>query len=145
MLPAADILEVALIDSSRVQRLWLEAKILIDRLSDQFENEEALARRKATNAYMHDAPAYWTRATYHSQKACALQIAAHETSLPNALKQAYGPYGDFIAGLDTLIPLNDGAAIAMVVQYSQYGLWRDVDELLRRREWKTRAYEASHV
>jgi hypothetical protein len=125
--------ELALIDISRGQRMWLEAKALIDELSDRFENEDALARRKATNAYTHDAPAYWTRASYHAQKACALQIAVHETSLPNALRQAYHG-GDYIAALDTLIPLNEQSAIAMTVQYAEFGLWRDVDELLSRRE-----------
>lgn len=124
--------ELALIDISRGQRMWLEAKALIDELSDRFENEDALARRKATNAYTHDAPAYWTRATYHSQKACALQIAVHEMTLPRALTMTYHG-GDHIAALDTLIPLNEPAAIAMVVRYAEYGLWREVDEMLARK------------
>jgi hypothetical protein len=35
--------ELALIDISRGQRMWLEAKALIDELSDRFENEDASA------------------------------------------------------------------------------------------------------
>jgi hypothetical protein len=40
-------------------------------------------------------------------------------TLPNALRQAYHG-GDHIAALDTLIPLNEQAAIAMTVQYAEY-------------------------
>jgi hypothetical protein len=108
------------------------AKLAVEDAIDLYDNEDALARRKAIAAFEQDRPAYWTTAGYHSQKACALQVAVHEMPLPRALKMIWRG-GDYIAALDTLVPLNEQAAIALTVQYAEYGLWRDIEEVLARR------------
>jgi hypothetical protein len=112
--------------------LTAKAKQIVDAVSDLYENEDAQARRKAVAALEQDRPAYWTTASYHSQRACQLQVRAHETSLPNALRSTYHS-ADWVAALDRLVPLNEQAAIAVAVQYEEMGTFRDIDELLARR------------
>jgi len=112
--------------------LTAAAKLAIEDAIDLYQNEDALGRRKAIAAFEQDRPAYWTTAGYHNQKACALQVAVHEMPLPKALKMTYRG-GDYVAALDTLVPLNEQAAIALTVQYAEYGLWRDIEEVLARR------------
>ncbi len=118
--------------------LTARGRLAIDDVADLYENDDYLARRKAQTAYEQERPAYWTTATYHDQRACQLQIVVHEMPLPRALKFAY-KLGDYIAALDRLIPLNEQAAIAMTVQYAEYGVWRDVEELLARRYARRRS------
>ena len=44
---------------------------------DSHHNDDALARRRALAACAAGRAAFWTTATYHRQKACTLQLAAH--------------------------------------------------------------------
>lgn len=97
-----------------------------------YDNDDALARRFALEAFEDDRPAYWTTAGYSAQRACLLQLAAHRMSLSDALAGTYHR-DDRAAALDTLIPLNDQAAVALVAEYAEHGLWRDLDELMARR------------
>lgn len=113
--------------------LTASAKALIDEVADLYDNDDWNARRVATAALEAERPAYWTRFGYSAQRACLLQLAANGMSLTDALKGTYH-YADRVAGLDSLVPLNDQAAIALAAQYSEYGVWRDVDELMARRE-----------
>lgn len=113
--------------------LTAAARMAINDASELYDNEDALARRKAQTAYEQDRPAYWSTATYHAQRASQLQIAVNEMALRKALACTYKPGSDWIAALDTLVPLNVKAATALSVAYADYGLWRDEPELLLRR------------
>src|SRR5262245_32382468 len=99
---------------------------------DLYDNDDALARRVALAACRREDAAYWTRAGYHAQRACQLQIAANQMALRNALRAAYKPGSDWVAALDTLVPLSSRAAAALSAEYAEYGLWRDEAELLKR-------------
>ena len=97
-----------------------------------YDNDDELARRVALAAHARGEAAYWTKASYHAQRACQLQIAANQMPLTNALRMVYKPGSDWIAALDTLLPLNSPAAMALAAGYAEYGLWRDEPELLAR-------------
>jgi hypothetical protein len=109
------------------------------RAVDLYDNDDALARRVALCAHERGDPAYWTKASYHAQRACQLQIAANEMPLRNALRLVYKPGSDWIAALDTLLPLNGKAARALAAEYADYGLWRDEPELLARSSHRVRS------
>src|SRR6478672_2862486 len=86
--------------------LQMEAE---QRLADAiglYDNEDTLGRRVALAAHARGDAAYWTKAGYHAQRACQLQIAANQMPLRNALRAVYKPGSDWIAALDTLVPLN---------------------------------------
>lgn len=138
---ADHIIEMTGVELSRAQRLRLDARRLIDAVADAYENEDALARSKAQAALEVNQPAYWSKASYHSQRACQLLLRVHETSLSNALRSTYHG-ADHVAALDRLIPLNNQAVIALSAQYAEYGSFREVDELLARRERKPVREEA---
>ena len=99
---------------------------------DLYDNDDALARQAALAAHARGHGAYWTKASYHSQRACQLQLAANQMALRSALRAAFKPGSDWIAALDTLVPLNSHAASALAAEYAEYGLWRDESELLAR-------------
>jgi hypothetical protein len=100
------------------------------------DNDDALARRQALAACAAGRAAFWTTASYHSQKACALQLAAHSfPTLEAALDDAYGPgpgTDTQVAALDTLIPLNPPATAALALAYVRLGRWRDIQDLEAR-------------
>jgi hypothetical protein len=99
-------------------------------------NDDALARRSARAACNDGRPAFWTTATYHSQKACVLHLAVHtEPTLEAAVECAYGPHtGTELrhAAFDTLIPLNAAAMEALALAYARLGRLPDVAELETR-------------
>lgn len=113
--------------------LTAQARMAVEDAISVYDNDDAVARRLALAAFEQDRPAFWTTATYHSQKASLFQQAANYKPLLEALHYAYNRGDDYIAALDTLVPLNDQAALAMVIRYSDYGIWRDTEELLARR------------
>jgi hypothetical protein len=112
--------------------LTAEVEQRLDAVTDLYDNDDAYARRVALAACRRGDAAYWTRASYHSQRACQLQITANQMLLRNALRSIYKPGSDWIAALDTLIPLNSQAAAALSAAYAEYGLWQDEAELLAR-------------
>jgi hypothetical protein len=103
---------------------------------DLHENDDALARRHALAACGAGRPAFWTTASYHSQKACALHLAAHTLpTLQTALADAYGfdlGTDAQAAALDTLIPLNPAAVAALALAYAALGRWREIQDLEAR-------------
>jgi hypothetical protein len=103
---------------------------------DTHNNDDALARRHALSACAAGRAAFWTTASYHSQKACALQLAAHTSpTLEAALDDAYGSglgTDAQTAALDTLIPLNPPAVAALALAYVRLGRWRDIQDLEAR-------------
>ena len=113
--------------------LTAAAKLAVEDAIDLYQNEDALGRRKAIAAFEQDRPSFWTSASYHNQRACALQVAVHEMPLRKALACTYKPGSDWIAALDTLVPLNLKAATTLSGAYADYGLWREEAELLARR------------
>jgi hypothetical protein len=100
------------------------------------DNDDALARRQALAACTAGRPAFWTTASYHSQKACALHLAVHTLpTLEAAFDDAYGSgvgSDTQAAALDTLIPLNPPAVAALALAYIRLGRWRDVQDLEAR-------------
>lgn len=98
-----------------------------------YDNDDPVSRQLAQTAYEQERPSFWTSASYHSQKACILQQAANYKPMDEALRYAFGLGGDYIAGLDSLVPLNDRAAIALIAQYGQYGCFVLVEDVLARR------------
>jgi hypothetical protein len=103
-----------------------------------YGNDDALARRVALGALAASRAAYWTTARYHSQKACALQLAVHaQPSIEAALNYAYSPGKDAdvrLAALETLVPVNLQAAEALVLAYTSLGATDDVRALQARSE-----------
>jgi hypothetical protein len=112
--------------------LGIEAEHRLADAIDRYDNEDALARSVALAAHARGDAAYWTKASYHSQRACQLQIAANQMALRNALRATYKPGSDWVAALGTLVPLNSLAAAAVAAEYAEYGVWRDESELLAR-------------
>ena len=62
-----------------------------------------------------------------------LQLSANQMRLPNALRFSLRPGDDFLRALDTLVPLNPGAAAALSAAYAEYGSFVPDEELLERR------------
>jgi len=110
-----------------------EAQRLIDAAADLYDNDDYRARRIATGCYAEARPAYWTTASYHAQRHCDLQLSANQMRLPNALRFSLRPGDDFLRALDTLVPLNPGAAAALSAAYAEYGSFVPDEELLERR------------
>jgi hypothetical protein len=112
------------------------------------DNDDALARREALAACHAGRPAFWTTASYHSQKACTLQLAAHasptlEAALDDAYGSGLGPDAQ-AAALDTLIPLNPPAVAALALAYLRLGRWRDIQDLEARSTRNTASPQNSH-
>jgi len=105
---------------------------------DLYDNDDTVARRVALTADARGDAAFWTKARYHSQRACQLQIAANQMPLRNALRATYKLGSDWVAALETLLPLNGKAAAALAAEYAEYGLWRDEPELLARASHRAR-------
>lgn len=94
---------------------------------DKADAIEALAAGRAT---------FWTTSRYHSQRAQNLFARINSgMSIADALKRGYGflPVHEQVAGLDTLIPINFKAAVALSEAYEALGTFRDVAELEMRR------------
>lgn len=106
-----------------------------------YRNNDSVSREHALEAFMAGKPAYWTTATYHSQRAlglmddlnrgCEFGIALAANYPAHCTKYRPG-------ALDTLIPLNRRAAVDLVKAYDALGIWREVDELEARRKRDTR-------
>ena len=107
-----------------------------------YDNDDALGRRYALAACAAGRPAFWTIAGYHSQKACALQLAVHTLpTLEAALDDAYGPNQGTelqLAAFDTLVPLNRPAVAALALAYPRLDRWRDIEDLEARSSVDTR-------
>ncbi len=117
-------------------------RMLISDCIKLYDNDDSLLRRYANQAFAKGEAAYWSVATYHSQKAAQLANRANYLPKDNdgayllqAGIEAYGnaSFGTRIEALDTLIPLNERAARDLAQAYADTGIWKDEDQLLARR------------
>ena len=104
-----------------------------------YNNDDALLRRYANQAFERDEAAYWSTSTYHSQRAAMFANRANyfpkDTDgiyLMQAADECYGATYK-IEALDTLIPLNERAARDLCEAYAKLGSWKDEDQVLARR------------
>lgn len=101
-------------------------------------------RASAVEAIASGRAAFWTTSNYGATRTVDLPLdlnrgigirAALEQALPAWCAQNRAP------ALDTIVPLNRKAAIALSGAYAAFGIWRDEDELLMRglRDMRVRA------
>jgi hypothetical protein len=101
-----------------------------------YDNEDCVSRDWTVEAIVAGRPAFWTSATYHSQRACNLHLdVVAGASIQQALEAHYPVRLNHSreSALDTLIPLDRRAAAALSQAYADLGIWRDDDELELRR------------
>lgn len=118
-----------------------EGKRRLDAAAALYGFNDSVSREHALEAFFAGKPAYWTTATYHSQRAIGLLDALNRgcefgialaANYPAHLTK-YRP-----SALDTLVPLNIKAANALAKAYDALGIWREADELEQRRQRDTR-------
>lgn len=99
-----------------------------------YDNADTIMREKALDAILEGRAAYWTTASYHNAIASDLPYALNAgVEIARAVDDAYERRQWAKDGaLDTIVPLNRKAALALSVAYSMHGLWRDEEELLIR-------------
>lgn len=79
--------------------------------------------------------AFWTTSSYSSARCVDLPMALHRgLTITDALEEAFAGRRavDRQAALDTLVPLNRKAAMALANAYARFGSWRDEEELEMR-------------
>lgn len=106
-----------------------------------YRNNDSVSREHALDAFFAGKPAYWTTATYHSQRAMGLMDALNKgCEFGIALAANYPAHCTKYrpGALDTLVPLNRLAANELSEAYEDYGTWRDAEELEARRLRRTR-------
>jgi len=92
-------------------------------------------RESAIGAIASGRAAYWTTSSYSASRTVDLPLALNRgVSIAEALEEAFpgwrAPYRE--EALDTIVPLNRKAAIALSNAYARYGSWVDEEELEMR-------------
>ncbi|MEO3387355.1 hypothetical protein [Mesorhizobium sp. CAU 1741] len=104
---------------------------------DLYDNDDAIAREYAEEAFNAGRAAYWSSATHHNAVACELLNAANRVgSLEDAIRAIVPPFkrDRMQVYLDALVPLNEAAERELSVAYAKYtATWRDEPELAMRR------------
>ena len=134
---------------SATKEIPTETKSMIGRMRigdclNLYDNDDALLRRYVLQNFERDRAAYWSNATYHSQKLAMFAARANSSDhdkdgkyLDAAAAYAFEPYRGqpvpLLQYFDTLIPLNERAARDLAEAYARAGSWKDEDELLARR------------
>jgi len=106
-----------------------------------YGNPDTIMREKAIDAIVEDRAAYWTTSTYSSAITADLPYALNAgVEINRAIEAAFPNHkaDRRIPALDTIVPLNRKAALALSVAYSLKGKWRDEPELLARAKRDTR-------
>ena len=108
-----------------------------------YRNEDTLMREKAIDAIVEGRAAYWTTVSYHSASNSDLPHYLNAgVEIERAVDEAYPDWRFAFnpelqkqkrrAALDTIVPLNMKAALALSIAYSAKGIWKDEPELLMR-------------
>lgn len=106
-----------------------------------YGNEDTIMREKAIDAIVEDRAAYWTTSSYSSAITADLPYALNAgVEINRAIEAAFPDHkaDRRIPALDTIVPLNRKAALALSIAYSLKGKWRDEPELLARAKRDTR-------
>ena len=107
-------------------------------LADSIEiygNEDAVGREQCIEAIASGRPAFWTSRQYHDARANALRYDATKTGdVVGSMLALYPPHrrDSREAALDSLVPLDRRAAVALSLAYAEIGFFRDEPELLLR-------------
>ena len=116
-----------------------EVRAMIERIvvNQGGDRDDGMTDR-AVAAYLAGGPAFYTTARYSHATACCLCNTANLTrDVIAAVRTEFGFHrsdADRERGLHTLVPLNMAGAEALSAAYHRYGVWRDADELLARRD-----------
>jgi len=92
-------------------------------------------RAVAIEAIASGRAAYWTTSNYGATRTVDLPLALNRgVSIRDALEQALPAWcaADRCPALETIVPLNRKAAIALSGAYASHGIWRDEEELEMR-------------
>lgn len=104
---------------------------------DLWDNDDAVARDYAEEAFNAGRAAYWSSATYHAAiSKCLMNTANRIGSLEDAIRVEVRPHqrDRMQEFLDVLVPLNEAAERELSVAYAKYtSTWRDEPELAMRR------------
>ncbi len=104
---------------------------------DLYDNDDAVAREYAEEAFNAGRPAYWSSATHSAALTkCVMNTANRLGSLEDAIRIEVAPHRRWQVQdiLDVLVPLNEAAERELSIAYSKYtGTWRDEPELAMRR------------
>lgn len=102
---------------------------------DVYNNGYDDNRESAIDAIASGRAAYWTTSTYSAARTVDLPLALNRgVSIREALEQAFPAWcaDRRPDALDTIVPLNRKAAIALSGAYASFGIWRDEAELEMR-------------
>ncbi|MEQ1938598.1 hypothetical protein ABMA46_10110 [Mesorhizobium sp. CN5-321] len=100
-----------------------------------YQNEDTIMREKAIDAIAEGRAAFWTTSSYSSAITADLPYALNAgVEINQAIENAFPAYKAYrrVPALDTIVPLNMKAALALSVAYSAKGIWKDEPELLMR-------------
>lgn len=92
-------------------------------------------RAVAIEAIASGRAAFWTTSNYSASRTVDLPLALNRgVSIRAALDEALPAWCANLrpGALDTIVPLNRKAAIALSGAYASYGIWRDEEELEQR-------------
>lgn len=114
-----------------------------------YQNHDTIMQEKAIDAIAEGRAAYWTTSSYSNAVTSNLPYSLNAGVEINEAIEAAHPEWRYARApelrkqhcrfaLDTIVPLNRKAALALSVAYSQKGIWRDEDELLIRAKRDTR-------
>lgn len=104
----------------------------------RYDNDCGYHREKAVDAIASRRAAFWSTAHYSDQRCRGLlyPLNAEGKSVSEAIAECFPDYvrDGRIDGLDSLVPLNRKAAVALANAYDQVGSWREIEELEARRD-----------
>lgn len=92
-------------------------------------------RASAIEAIASGRAAFWTTSGYSATRTVDLPLALNRgTGIREALEQAFPAWcaSHREMALDTIVPLNRKAAVALSGAYASFGIWRDEEELEHR-------------
>ena len=113
----------------------LAARRALDDAIEIYQNEDAVAREQCIEAIASGRPAFWISRQYHDARANALRYDATKTGdVVGSMLALYPPHrrDSRKSALDSLVPLDRRAAVALSLAYAEIGLWRDEPELMLR-------------
>ncbi|MER8959340.1 hypothetical protein [Mesorhizobium sp. M0701] len=102
---------------------------------DVYNNGYDDIRASAIDAIAAARAAFWTTSTYSAARTVDLPLALNRgVSIATALEQAFPAWcaDRREVALETIVPLNRKAAIALSGAYARFGIWRDEEELEMR-------------
>ena len=125
-----------LISALRGVSASINAPVLaLKRAIERYDNGGTMQEERALAAIRAGRAAFWNTSSYHDTSGTILLDRANAgASLSEALRTAYRFKSNVekVEALDRLIPLNPLSAGDLALAYSEFGTWRDADELARR-------------